>query len=140
MLGRQHYNKQTEAGYQKAIAYFKQAIEKDPGYAIAYAGLADAHATLGVGIFGNLAPKEAFPEAKKAAEKALELNEGLAEAHTSLALVHLLWDWDWKSTEKEFQRALELNPNYPMALSWYGFNLTGWAGLKGLRKVKRPGT
>ncbi len=138
LSGRQQWNKRTEAGIKKAIDYFKQAIDKDPGYALAYAGLADSYNLLGFAEYGTLPPKEAFPEAKRAAQKAIELNGGFAEAHASLAVVKMSFDWDWPGAEKEFLRALELNPNYPTALSWYGLYLDRMGRFEeGLLKIKR---
>jgi len=114
LKGRYFWNKRTTSDTQKAITYFEQAIEKDPGYALAYAGLADSFV-----IPANpLARREANPRAKAAAHRALELDHTLAEAHTSLAYA-LMFDYDWPAAEKEFQRALKLNPNYPTAHQCY---------------------
>ena len=108
---------------QRAIQYFQQAIEIDPGYAVAYSGLADCFNAIG---WFRLAPaKEIFPKAKAAAMKALELDDKLAEAHTSLAYVKFLYDWDWKGAERGFKRALKLNPKYATAHQWYSVYL--WA-------------
>ena len=99
------------------IEYFDQAIDEDPAYSLAYAGIADCNNLLG---WHDLLPsKEVYPKAKDAAEKALMMDETLSEAHASLAYVKLLYDWDWLAAEKEFKRALELNPNYAIAHQWY---------------------
>jgi serine/threonine-protein kinase len=125
LKGRYYWNKVTEEGLKKGIRYFEQAIEKDPGYALAYAGLADCYTILGGTILGGLAPMEAMPKAKAAALKALEIDSTLAEAHASLAIVTWRYDWDWLASEKEFKRAIELNPGYPTARQWYGWYLYG---------------
>jgi TolB-like protein/DNA-binding winged helix-turn-helix (wHTH) protein/Flp pilus assembly protein TadD len=123
LKGRYFWNKRTADGLKKAIDYFNQAIEKDPNYAQAYTGLADSYALLGDWEYGVLAPKEAFPRAKAAATKALELDSTLGEAHTSLAFSLDLFDWDWESAEREFRRAIELNPGYATAHQWYAWHL-----------------
>ena len=114
LKGRYYWNKRTESNDQKAVEFFQQAIEKDPGYALAHAGLADSYV-----IPANPLPRsEAVPRAKAAARKALELDGGLAEAHTSLAYA-LVFDYDWAGAEREFRRALELDPGYPTAHQWH---------------------
>jgi len=100
---------------RKGIAYFQRAIQKDPNYALAYAGLAESYITLSQPWNGALSPKEALPQAKAAATKALEIDDSLGEAHSALAHVIELYDWDWPAVEKEYRRALELNPNDAMA-------------------------
>jgi len=118
LKGRFYWNKRTAEALKKSIEYFNQAIEKDPGFALAYAGLADCY-----DIPANrLPPREAMPRAKAATMRALELDEKLAEAHTSLARVLAAYEWDWTSAEKEYKRAIELNPHYAIAHQWYG----GW--------------
>jgi len=107
----------TEEGLKKGIEYFQQAIEKDPGCALAYAGLADSYSVLGFWNF--MAPKEAYPRERAAAFKALEMDETLAEAHTSLGDARFKYDWDWVGAEKEYKRAIELNPSYATAHHWY---------------------
>jgi TolB-like protein/DNA-binding winged helix-turn-helix (wHTH) protein/Tfp pilus assembly protein PilF len=119
LKGRYFWNKRTKDGFVKAIGYFQQAIVRDPKYAQAYAGLADAYALLGSLPTVEIPRQEAMPKAKAAALKALELNDSLAEAHTSLAFVEMQYEWDWPGSEKEFKRALELNPNYATAHQWY---------------------
>jgi TolB-like protein/Tfp pilus assembly protein PilF len=116
--GRYLWNKRTPESLEGAITYFEQALAEDPAYAAAYSGLADAHFYLGYG-FGRVPAREAMPRAKAAALKALELDETLAEAHTSLALVKVFYDWDWAGAEREFRRAIELNPNYATAHHGY---------------------
>jgi eukaryotic-like serine/threonine-protein kinase len=113
LKGRYWWDKRTEEGLNKGIEYFQQAIEKDPSYALAYSGLADCYDLLPV--FANVPPKDAFPKAKEAALKALQLDETLAEAHASLAWVKTRYDWDWSGGEREFRRAMELNPSYATA-------------------------
>ena len=137
LKGRYFWNKRTGEGMRKAIAYFGQAIEEDPSYALAYSGIADSYCMLGIWCF--LAPKEAFPKAEAAARKALELDDRLAEAHASLASVRAVYGWDWPEAEKIFKRALELNPNYTMARLWYGnLYLMPMGQLeKAMREVKR---
>lgn len=117
LKGRYYWNKMTEEGLKKSIGYFEQAIQKDPNYALAYAGLADSHSLFG--FFSLLPPKEVMPRAKEAALKALAIDDGLAEAHASLAGIKKVYDWDWLAAEREYQRALELNPNYATAHHWY---------------------
>src|SRR5438445_5940532 len=119
--GRYFWNKRSEVGYTRAIQYFQQAIARDSEYAPAYAGLADAYALLGSMPNVELPRSEAMPRARTAAIKALTLDEGLAEAHTSLAFVQMHFDWDWPAAEREFTRALQLNPGDPPAPHWYAF-------------------
>src|SRR6185437_1058183 len=125
LKGRYFLNKRTPQGFQQAIDYFQQAIAKDPRYALAYAGLADSY-TLTTSY--NLDPDEnLIPKARTAALRALQINENLAEAHTALALIAEIYDWDWQTAGKEFRRAIELDPNYPTAHHWYAEYLA-WQG------------
>jgi TolB-like protein/DNA-binding winged helix-turn-helix (wHTH) protein/Flp pilus assembly protein TadD len=117
LKGRFYWNLRTEEGVKKSMEYFQQAIDKDPGYALAYAGLADSYILLGEWNF--TAPKETYPRAEAAALKALEMDETLGEAHVSLGAARRDYDWDWVGAEKEFKRALELNPGYATAHQWY---------------------
>jgi tetratricopeptide (TPR) repeat protein len=117
LKGRHHWNQWTEEGFYKAVEYFQQAVERDPAYALAYSGIADSYVLLGWNSY--LPPKEAFPKGKEAAAKALRLDPDLAEAHTSLAALLWLHDWQWAEAEKEFKRSLELSPTYPTANHWY---------------------
>ena len=117
LKGRFYWNKRTEEEVKKGIESFQQAIEKDPSYAVAYAGLADCYNAFG--FYGVQPPKEAFSKAKAAAQKALEIDQSLAEAHTSLAYAKLYYDWDWPGAEKEFKLSLQLNASYPTTPHWY---------------------
>jgi serine/threonine protein kinase/Tfp pilus assembly protein PilF len=117
-----YWNKWTEEGFRKATDYFNQAVEKDPNYAQAYAGLADTYNFLGES--GYIAPLQVWQNAKSAANHAVKLDEGLPEAHISLALVRESYDWDWPGAESEFKRAIELNGNNASAHQWYGDFLT----------------
>ena len=117
LKGRNAWNKRTEDGLLQGIKYFEQAIENDPNYAPAYAGLADCHNMLVV--YGIRQPKDEFPKAKEAAIKALEIDDKLAEAHASLAFIKFRWDWDRAETEREFQEAIKLKPSYGPAHQWY---------------------
>jgi len=117
LIGRFLWNKRTEEGLKNAIDHFQRALEIDPGYGLAYAGLADSYLMLD--DWGFLPPKEAIPRGKAAAQKALEIDESLAEAHASLALACFEYDWDWPACEREYKRAIELNPNYATAHQWY---------------------
>jgi len=110
LMGRYHWNKKTEEGFNKGVEYFQKAIEKDPNYAPAYAGLAALYNNLANYNFALMPPKEAWAKAKAAAEKALEIDDTLAAAHASLALVSYQFEWDWSNAEKEFKRALDLDP------------------------------
>ena len=123
LKGRYFWNKRTADGLKKANDYFNQAIEKDPSYARAYAGLADSYALLGDWEYGILPPKEAYPRAKAAATKALELDSTLGEAHISLAFCLDGFDWDWESAGREFRRGIELNPGYATGHHWYAWHL-----------------
>ena len=126
LKGRYLCNKETREGLDKAIQYFQQAIEEAPNDPLAYAGLADCHAHLGWAgdlFAGDLSPKDIMPKARDAALKALQLDEDLPEAHTSLANVELILDWNWSGAEREFRRAIELNPNYSPAHVWYAHYL-----------------
>ena len=118
LKGRFFWNKRTGPDLRKAIAYFNQAIAKDPNYALAYAGLADAYVLLPP--YGAASALESFPQAEAAAKKALELDDALAEAHTSLAQVLVSYDFDFEGSTREFERAIALNPNYATAHHWYG--------------------
>ncbi len=115
--GRYFWDKRTEEGLKIGIEHFQKAIELDPTYALAYAGLADSYNMLS--YYGNTPPGQNFPRARGAATRALELDDTLAEAHTSMAYVKMVYEWDWTGAETEFKRALELNPNYMLAHLWY---------------------
>lgn len=117
LKGRFYWNKRTEDALKKSIEFFRQAIEIDPTYALAYVGIADAYGILN--FFGDLPAKESATKATAAAKKALEIDDTLAEVHTSLGLVNLIYDWDWQSAEREFKRAIKLSPNYATARDWY---------------------
>jgi TolB-like protein/DNA-binding winged helix-turn-helix (wHTH) protein len=123
LKGRYFWNKRTGEGLNEAIVYFNQAIEKDPKYAAAYAGLTDAYALAGDWKYGILAPRDAYPKAKAAAAKALELDGSLGEAHISLAFCLDAYDWDWESAGREFTRGIELSPGYATGHHWYGWHL-----------------
>lgn len=118
LRGRYFWNKRDEPGLTKAVEYFRQAIAKDPDYAEAYAGLADSYILL----FGYAPapPPAALQKAKAAAERAVFLDDSLAEAHTSLAILAPYFDWNWAESKKHYARAIELNPNYATAHHWYG--------------------
>jgi TolB-like protein len=118
LRGRYFWNKRTGPDLQRAIDYFKQAIGKDPNFALAYAGLADSYVLLSVYSAGS--PQDSLPSAKAAAKKAVELDDTLAEAHTSLGQILLFYDLDFANSTKEFERATTLNPNYATAHHWYG--------------------
>jgi TolB-like protein/DNA-binding winged helix-turn-helix (wHTH) protein/Flp pilus assembly protein TadD len=115
LKGRYFWNKRTEVALSKSIDYFQQTIQKDPNYPLAYAGMADAYI-----VRNDLPAEEQCSKAKAMARIALQMDEGLAEAHNALAMCLFSADWDWAGAEKEFQRAIALNPNYAQAHQWYG--------------------
>ncbi|HVO74661.1 MAG TPA: protein kinase [Ignavibacteriaceae bacterium] len=117
LKGRFFWNKRTQEGLQLAIKYFEQAIEIDSQYALAWAGIADSYNLLGE--YGTIPRKETYPKAKEAVKKALKFDNNLAEAHTSLASLLMLHEWDWKNSFHEFQTAIKLNPNYSTAHHWF---------------------
>src|ERR1700691_1745935 len=121
LKGRYFWNKRTPDGLNKSIEYFGQAISKDPSFAAAYAGLADAYSLLGSDV---LPADVASSKARANASKAIELDSNIAEGHAALALVEFYYDWNWKQSEQEFRRAIELNPNYATAHQWYSHYLT----------------
>ena len=118
LQGRYHWNRRTSESIIKGVEYFNLAIQADPQFALAYAGLADAYSIMGG--FGFASPGDSYPRAKVAAERALQLDPDLAEAHTSLAMILDRYDWDETSAEQHFQKALKLNPGYTTAHQWYG--------------------
>ncbi|PWT87603.1 MAG: hypothetical protein C5B55_14510 [Blastocatellia bacterium] len=122
LKGRYQLNRLTDDGFFKGRDYFQQAIDKDPNYALAYAGLADAYNALGG--FDALASRDAFPKAREAAEKALKFDESLAEAHSALAVVKFSFDWDFAAAQQEFQRALAISPGYADAHKTNAYCLT----------------
>lgn len=121
LKARYHLNRLTDDGFFKARDYFQQAIDRDRNYALAYAGLAEAYNMLG--NFDTLAPKESFSKARDAAETALKLDESLAEAHTALGVVKLSYDWEFPAAEREFRRALEIDPSYSDGHTMNGYYL-----------------
>src|SRR3989449_2740601 len=126
LRGRYYWSKRTEEDLEKALSYFAEAIQKDPSYALAHAGMADCYTLMGRHLY--LPVKEAFEKARDYANRALELNDNLAEAHTSLAAVLLIYDWDWNAAEEQFKHAIQLNPNYATAHYWHSVLLQtkGW--------------
>ena len=123
LRGRFFWNKRTVDGYQRAIAFFEKAIAVDPSYAKAYAGLADAYALLGSAPNVVLSRGEAMSRARDAAQKALAIDETLADAHTSLGFVKMHYDWEFRVAEREFERGIALNPGYATAHHWYAYDL-----------------
>jgi TolB-like protein/Tfp pilus assembly protein PilF len=121
LKGRYHWNKRNPEGLQKAVDYFQQALNRDPVYPLAYAGLADTYAYLS--FFHVVPPRQAMPKAKAAAVKALEIDDHLAEAHVSLGYVSFTYDGDWSAAGKHFEQALALNPIYSGAHTFYAFYL-----------------
>lgn len=121
MKGRYFWNKRTESGLNKGLDYFRQAIKLDPGFAEAYSGLADSYATLG--LYSVLPPRQAFPTAKEAATRALQMDDSLAAAHATLGFIYFYYEWNPAASSKEFLRAFAENPDYAMAHSWYGESL-----------------
>ena len=117
LRGRYFWNKRTKDGFQQAVDYFQQSIANDPNYARAYAGLADTFALMS--SWSYVPQTEAIPKARAAALRALQLDDGLAEAHTSLALIAENYDYDWQTAEKEYRRAIQLDPQYATAHQWY---------------------
>jgi TolB-like protein/Tfp pilus assembly protein PilF len=124
LKGRYFWNKRTLEGYRRGIEYFEQALTKDPNYALAYTGIADCWAMLAFDYFGGVSPAEGMPRAKAAALKALELDDSLAEARSPLAVVAMLYDWDYVGSEQQFRRALQIKPGYFPARLWYSFMLS----------------
>src|SRR5881409_1392215 len=113
LRGRYHWSRRNKEDLEKAIAYFGEAIEKDPNYALAHAGMADCYTLMGRHLY--LPVKESFEKARSYANRALELNDNLAEAHTALAAVLMIYNWDWDLAEEQFKQAIQLNPNYANA-------------------------
>ncbi len=126
LKGRFHWNQRTEAGLNKSIDLFRQATEKDPTYARAYAGLADAHLLLG--IYGAAAPDEVMPRAREAAEKALGLDGKSAEVYASLACLEAVYEWDWEGAEEDFRRSIALDPRYATGHHWFAVNVLAPCG------------
>ncbi|MGO8795849.1 MAG: tetratricopeptide repeat protein [Candidatus Sulfotelmatobacter sp.] len=121
LKGRYYWNKRTGDAVRRGLDYFNQAIEVDPGYGLAYAGIADSYAMAVFNIM--ISPRDGLPKARAAATRALELDARLAEARSSLAFVKMFYDWDWAGAEQEFRHTFELNPNYSIARQWYAMEL-----------------
>jgi tetratricopeptide (TPR) repeat protein len=119
LQGRFFWNRRTDEDLRKSADSFQQAISRDPGYARAWAGLADAYLMLGA--WSAVQPKDAYPRAKAAAERAIVLDESLAEPHASLGYYKTLYEWDWLGADREFRRAIELQPDYSTAHHWYAY-------------------
>ncbi len=123
MKGRFFWNKRSVEGVKKSLEYFQQAIAADPGYAVAYTGMADAYIMAGSYGYSIMPPREAMPKAEAAVQKALSIDNSLAEAHASLAYIKFTYDWDWAGAEQEFRQAIALNPLYDTAHHWYSHEL-----------------
>jgi len=136
LKGRYHLNKLTPSETQRSISYFQQAVALDPSYALAYVGLADANSALALSV--DMPATEFYPKSKAAAQKALEIDNTLAEAHTSLGFAILFYDWDWKTAEDQYKQALELNPNSADThLSYAGLFTVMGRYTEGLAEIKR---
>jgi len=125
LKGRFHWNKRTKEDVQKALVYFEQALDIDPTYGLAWAGVADSY-TVGNGIYLEISPEESKTKSLAAVKRALELDDSLAEAHTTLADRLHYAEWDWQGAEREFKRAIEINPGYATAYQWYAELLAAW--------------
>jgi DNA-binding winged helix-turn-helix (wHTH) protein/TolB-like protein/Tfp pilus assembly protein PilF len=136
LRGRYFWNRRTEEGFKKALDCFQQAVQMDPNYALAHAGMADCY--IGLSFYSYLPPHQAMPEAKLEAMKALEIDSDLAEAHASLAHVRANYEWDWPAAEREFKQAIQLAPDYATGRQWYAAHcLTPLGQLDGaLREMK----
>jgi TolB-like protein/Tfp pilus assembly protein PilF len=138
LKGRYAWSKRSDPDLRRAADYFRQAIIKDPSYALAYTGLADSLVLLG--LFGAEPPRKVMAEAKTAASKAIRLDEDLGEAYASLAQIKVFYDWDWDGAESDFHTALRLSPAYPTAHQWYGEYLVAMGrteeGLLELRRAR----
>jgi serine/threonine-protein kinase len=124
LMGRHCLNRWTQEGVEQGIEYLERAVERDPAYALAYTAIALAYTQLGIGIAGALPPGEAYPRARTAAAKALELDPGLAEAHAMLGFLRFVCDYDWAGAEQDLRRAIELNPNSGAAYDTFGLMLS----------------
>jgi tetratricopeptide (TPR) repeat protein len=122
LKGQYFWNKFTPEGGRTAVEYFDRAVARDPGYALAYVGMANSHGVMGVN--GWLPPKDTFPQAEAAAKKALAIDDGLAEAHSALGAVEMFYEWHWPAAERELRRAIDLNPGEPNAHRLYSYLLT----------------
>jgi DNA-binding SARP family transcriptional activator/TolB-like protein len=131
LTGRQYWNQRSLAGLKKSIEVYRQAIDLDPNYGLAWAGLADGYGLIG---FHNGLPQDYYPRAKEAAERALKLDPTLAEAQTSLAMVNALYTWDWAAAERDFRRAIEMNPGYATAHHWLAVHLSAMGRFDEARK------
>jgi serine/threonine-protein kinase len=137
LKGRYHWNKRSAEGLRRAIEHFQQAVDLDPNYAVAYSGLADAYAVLGVFEYSIVPPQEAFPKAKAAAQKAVEIDPERAESYASLGLINANYDHDWPAAEMKLKHAIELNPSYATAQQWYAECLTASGRLEeGIAEMK----
>ena len=123
--GRYYWNKRTNEGLEKGLGYFREAIRLDPGYAEAYEGVADSYA--GLGLYAALPPEQAFPAARQAAQKALQMDDDLADAHATLGMIDFYYDWNGPAAQKEFVLAFDSNRNYVMAHSWDAESLAAMA-------------
>ncbi len=136
LKGRYFWNQRTTDSVQRGLGYFRQAIALDPHFAEGYEGIADSYATMG--LYGSMPPDQAFPAARKAALRALSMDDSLADAHATLGLISFYYDWDGAAAEDEFQRALEINPNYAMAHSWSGETLAAMGRFpEAMREARR---
>lgn len=126
LKGCYHWNRRSEAAVKRSLGFFQEALDRDPDYSLAWAGLADAYIILA--IYSYCPPREAYPKAKQAALRALEIDENLAQAHGALGCTHAVYDWDWVRAERSFRRAIKLNPSYAVAHQWYAINCLSCLG------------
>ena len=137
LKGRYFWNMRTPEGFRRALGYFQTAIESDPGFAGAYAGLADTHLVIGCWFYGVKSPRASFAAARAAAENALRRDPGLAEAYATLGWVQYGHEWDWAGANRSFRRAVELNPSYATGRQWYAFCLAAQGRAEALAEIGR---